>query len=84
MTGAQRNALKALNNDLNRLGKRFPALHRQTGYEDLGHRILALEIAEHTVEETLEHTGLGGEIQRAPKALEIAEGSFHEVAERYE
>jgi hypothetical protein len=122
MTGAQRNALKALNNDLRRLGKRFQALHRQTGYEDLGHGILALEIAEHTVEETLEHTGLGGEIQRAPnaaahrraqrwqktvrdvrgqaakflrthasedletalKALEIAEGSFHEVAERYE
>jgi hypothetical protein len=25
--------------------------------------VLALEIAEHTVEETLEHTGLGGEIK---------------------
>lgn len=25
--------------------------------------MLALEIAEHTVEETLEHTGLGGEIE---------------------
>jgi hypothetical protein len=57
MTGAQRNALKALNNDLKRLGKRFQALHRQTGYEDL---------------------------ETALKALEIAEGSFHEVAERYE
>jgi hypothetical protein len=28
--------------------------------------VLALQIAEHTVEETLEHTGLGGEIPRKP------------------
>ena len=28
--------------------------------------MLALQIAEHTVEETLEHTGLGGEIQHKP------------------
>jgi hypothetical protein len=84
--------------------------------------VLALEIAEHIVEETLEHTGLGGEIEHRPdpkahgqakqwykivkglrvqggkflkthpsedletalKALEIAEGSLEEVAERYE
>jgi len=81
-----------------------------------------LQIAEHTVEETLEHTGLGGKIQHKPnprahrkakqwrkivkglrrqgskflkthpsedletalKALQIAEGSFEEVAEHYE
>ena len=28
--------------------------------------MLALEIAEHTVQETLEHTGLGGEISHKP------------------
>jgi hypothetical protein len=28
--------------------------------------VRALEIAEHTVEETLEHTGLGGEIRHKP------------------
>lgn len=28
--------------------------------------MLAVEIAEHTVEETLEHTGLGREIQKKP------------------
>jgi hypothetical protein len=83
---------------------------------------LALQIAEHAVEKTLEYTGLGGKIQHKPdpkvhcqakqwhkivkglrtqgakflkthrsedletalKALEIAGGSFEEVAERYE
>lgn len=97
-------------------------VHQKTGYEDLGHGVLALQIAEHTVEEALEHTGLGGKIQHkanpkahhqatqwhkivkglrvqggkflkthpsedletALKALEIAEGSLHEVAEHYE
>jgi len=92
------------------------------GYEDLGHGVLTLELAEHAVTEALEHTGLGGEIRRTPnraahrqaarwhktvmgvrdqarrflrphpsedleaalKALEIAAGSFKEVAERYE
>jgi hypothetical protein len=68
MTGAQRNALKVLRSDLKRLGRRFQALHHRTGYEDLGHGILALEIAEHAVNETLEHSGLGGHIERAPDA----------------
>lgn len=63
---AQDNALKALRGELRRLRKRFQVLHDRTGYEDLGHGVLALEIAEHTVDETLEHTGLGGEIRRAP------------------
>jgi hypothetical protein len=105
-----------------RLQSRLQAIHDKTGYEDLAHGVLALQIAEHTVEETLEHTGLGGEIQHksnprahrqakqwqkivkalrvqgskfpkshpsedletALRALEIAEGSLEEVAERYE
>jgi len=63
---AQDDALKALGGELRRLRKRFQVLHDRTGYEDLGHGILALDIAEHAVNETLEHTGLGGEIRRAP------------------
>jgi hypothetical protein len=122
MTVAQANALKALRGELRRLRKRFQVLRDRTRYEDLGHGVLALEIAEHAVNETLHHTGLGGEIPRTPnpaahrqarrwhdtvedvrgqagkflrmhssedletalKALEIAAGSFEEVAEHYE
>ena len=122
LSQAQKNQLKALMKDFKRLQSRLQAIHKKTGYEDLAHGVLALEIAEHTVEETLEHTGLGGEIQHkrnprahrqakqwhkivkglrvqggkfikthpsedletALKALEIAEGSLEEVAERYE
>ena len=122
LSQAQKNQLKALMKDFKRLQNRLQAIHKKTGYEDLAHGVLALEIAEHTVEETLEHTGLGGEIQHkrnprahrqakqwhkivkglrvqggkflkthpsedletALKALEIAEGSLEEVAERYE
>lgn len=67
---AQKDQLKSLMREINRLEKRLQSLHRKTGYEDLGHGVLALQIAEHTVEETLEHTGLGGEIQHksSPKA----------------
>lgn len=60
---AQKNQLKALMRDLKLGQKRLQAIHKRTRYEDLEHGVLALEIAEHTVEETLEHTGLGGEIQ---------------------
>ena len=60
---AQKDQLKALMGEFKRLQKRLQAIHDKTGYEDLGHGVLALQIAEHTVEETLEHTGLGGEIQ---------------------
>jgi hypothetical protein len=119
---AQKNQLKALQKEFKRLQKKLQAIHKKTGYEDLAHGVRALEIAEHTVEETLEHTGLGGEIEHRPnskayrqakqwlntvtgiknqggkflkthpsedletalKALEIAEGSLEEVAERYE
>ena len=62
----QRDQLKILMGEFRRLQKRLHAIHDKTGYEDLGHGVLALQIAEHTVEETLEHTGLGGEIQRKP------------------
>ena len=119
---AQKAQLTALRKKFQQLQKRLAAIHKKTGYQDLSHGVLALEIAEHTVEETLEHTGLGGDIQHKPnptahrqakqwykivkgiknqggkflkthpsedletalKALEIAEGSLEEVAERYE
>jgi hypothetical protein len=60
---AQKIQLTALKKELRRVQKRLQAIHKKTGYEDLAHGVLALEIAEHTVEETLEHTGLGGEIK---------------------
>jgi len=63
---AQKDQLKALRSEFKRLQKRLQAVHKKTGYEDLAHGVLALEIAEHTVEETLEHTGLGGEISHKP------------------
>jgi hypothetical protein len=63
---AQMDQLKALKEEFKRLQKQLEAIHKKTGYEDLAHGVLALQIAEHTVEETLEHTGLGGEIQRKP------------------
>jgi hypothetical protein len=71
---AQKNKLKALKRELKRLQQRLQTLHHKTGYEDLEHGVLALEIAEHAVEETLEHTGLGGKIRRSsnPKAHRLA------------
>ena len=63
---AQKDQLKALMEEFKRLQKQLQDIHKKTGYEDLEHGVLALQIAEHTVEETLEHTGLGGEIQRKP------------------
>jgi transposase InsO family protein len=63
MTRAQENALGALRGDLRRLRKRLQVLHDRTEYEDLAHGILALEIAEHAVNEALERTGLSGEIR---------------------
>ena len=118
----QKDRLKVLRGEFRRMQKRLQSIHKNTGYEDLEHGVLALQIAEHAVEETLEHTGLGGEIRHKPnprahrqakqwqkivkglrvqggnflkthpsedletalKALEIAEGSLEEVAERYE
>jgi hypothetical protein len=63
LSSAQENRLKTLQKEFKRLQKELQQIHQKTGYEDLGHGVLALQIAEHTVEETLEHTGLGGEIQ---------------------
>ena len=63
---AQKAQLKSLMGELKRLQKQLQAIHNKTGYEDLEHGVLALQIAQHAVEETLEHTGLGGEIQRKP------------------
>jgi len=60
---AQKDQLKALKGEFKRLQKQLQAIHNKTGYDDLEHGVLALQIAEHAVEETLEHTGLGGEIQ---------------------
>jgi hypothetical protein len=65
---AQKNQLTALRKELKRLQKQLQAIHKKTGYEDLAHGVLALEIAEHSVEETLEHTGLGGAIQHKSNA----------------
>jgi hypothetical protein len=63
---AQTDQLKALMEEFKRLQKELQAIHKKTGYEDLEHGVLALQIAEHAVEETLEHTGLSGEIQHNP------------------
>jgi hypothetical protein len=63
---SQKDQLKAVKEQCRRLEKQLQALYKETGYEDLEHGVLALQIAEHTVEETLEHTGLGGEIPRKP------------------
>jgi hypothetical protein len=63
---AQKDQLKALMQQFKRLQKQLQSIHNKTGYEDLEHGVLALQIAEHTLEETLEHTGLGGEIRHKP------------------
>ena len=62
----QKDQLKAVKEQCRRMQKQLQALYKKTGYEDLEHGVLALEIAQHTIEETLEHTGLGGEIPRKP------------------
>ena len=64
----QKTQLAALQKEFQRLQKKLRAVHKKTGYEDLAHGVIALEIAEHTIEETLEHTGLGGEIEHQPDA----------------
>ena len=66
LSQAQKAELKTLMREVKWLQSRLQAIHKKTGYEDLGHGVLALQIAEHTVEEILEHTGLGGEIRHKP------------------
>jgi hypothetical protein len=77
---AQKDQLKALKGEFKRLQKQLQDIHNKTGYEDLEHGVLALEIAEHTVEETLEHTGLGGAIEhkKNPKAHRQAK-QWHKI-----
>ena len=65
---AQGDRLKLLRREFKRLQKQLQAIHNKTGYEDLAHGVLALQIAEHTVEEALEHTGLAGEIPHQSNA----------------
>ena len=67
LRNTQKNKLKAVMRELKRQQKQLQQVHKETGYEDLEHGVLALEIAQHTVEETLEHTGLGGEIRHNPE-----------------
>ena len=66
LSQAQKDKLKGLMGEFKQLQKQLRAIHNKTRYEDLEHGVLALQIAEHTVEETLEHTGLGGEIEHKP------------------
>ncbi len=70
---AQKDQLKALKGEFKRLQKQLQDIHNKTGYEDLGHGVLA-------VEETLEHTGLGGEIghKKNPKAHRQAK-QWHKI-----
>ena len=77
---AQKDQLKSLKDEFKRLQKQLQAVHDKTGYEDLEHGVLALQIAEHAVEETLEHTGLGGEIRHKsdPKAYRQAK-QWHKI-----
>ena len=69
LSQAQKNQLKALMKDFKRLQSLLKAIHNKTGYEDLGHGVRALQIAEHTVEGTLEHTALAVRLatSRIPK-----------------
>jgi hypothetical protein len=77
---AQKDQLKVLMEEFKRLQTQLQAMHHNTGYEDLEHGVLALQIAEHTVKETLEHTGLGGEIRhkRNPAAHRKAK-EWHKI-----
>jgi hypothetical protein len=63
---SEKNQLKSLQKKLKRLQNQLQQIQQKTAYEDLGHGVLAVQIAEHAVEETLEHTGLSGDIQHEP------------------
>ena len=64
-----------------RLRQRLTDLHKRTGYEDLEHAVLGLEIVEHALEEVGEHTGLGGHIEgnHDAAAHQQAEGLVSQV-----
>ena len=78
LSQAQKNQLKIIMRELKRLQTRLQAIHSKTGYEDLAHGVLALQIAEHTIEETLEQTGIGGEIRHKPNP------SAHRLAKKWQ
>jgi hypothetical protein len=63
---AQTDQLNAIMQEFKRLQTQLQTLHKKTAYGDLEQGLLALQIAEHAVEETLEPTGLSGEIQHKP------------------
>lgn len=78
LSQTEKNQLKAIMREFKGLQTRLQAIHEKTGYEDLGHGMLALQIAEHTIEETLKHTGIGGEIRHKPNP------SAHRLAKNWQ
>jgi hypothetical protein len=61
----QKDQLKAVKEQCRRMQSSYKRSIKNPAMK-IEHGVLALEIAQHTVEETLEHTGLGGEIQKKP------------------
>ena len=83
-TGPSEQVLREVVSDVDRLRGRIQTLHAQTGYEDLEHADLGLQIVHHAIEETLEHKGLGGHIQgthdpEAHRQAEQWEEAVHRV-----
>lgn len=76
LTSEHEQALRQAMGDADALRARIMELHQQTGYEDLEHGALGLEIVHHAIDEVLEHTGLGGHIAGTPdlEAHRQAEG----------
>ena len=78
LSQTQKAQLKTIVREFRRAQTRLQAIHKKTGYEDLAHGVLALQIAEHAIEETLEHTGIGGEIRHKPNP------SAHRLAKKWQ
>jgi hypothetical protein len=58
--------LEGLQTKTRELSATISVYARQTGYEDLDHAVLALNIVTHALNEVAEHTGLGGTLPRTP------------------
>jgi hypothetical protein len=58
---AQKDKLKGLMGEFKQLQKQLRAIHNKTGYEDLEHGVLALQIAEHTVRNARAHGSWRGD-----------------------
>jgi hypothetical protein len=58
--------------EVERLRQHMQALFERTHYEDLEHAGLGLDIVVHALEETLEHTGLGGHSRGSPTRRPIS------------